>query len=125
VPQPIETPGTTVSLVGGIIRIRSKGIESTPETLDATFDAVSRLTDREPHPVLADVRSGLSWETATWSTFITRAASAFTAIAVVTNAEGGPDPGPFQDTIEKMLMPFRMFTDEAGALEFLEAFRAT
>ena len=116
----IETPATSVSFDDEIIRIRSKGMPSTPETLTATFEAVKRLTSGTPHPVLADARAGISWEIPTWKTFIEGATTSFTAIAVVVDPAGETDPGAFRTIIEKLIMPFRLFTEESAALEFLK-----
>ncbi len=121
--DPIETPATTVWYDDGIIRIRTKGIRSNETTLAATFDAVREVTGGAPGPVLADARAGMGWAPDAWGAFISGAAAAFTAIAVLVDPDDpdGPDPGSFREVIEKLFMPFRLFTDESAAVEFLRS----
>jgi len=117
--SPIETPTTTVWFDGAVIHIRTKGVPSTAHTLEETFRAVRAVTGGTAHPVLTDARPGLSWEPPTWGTFLANAPAAFTAIAVLIDPAAAPNPGSFQEIIEKFFMPFRLFTDEAEAMAFL------
>ena len=112
----------TVWIDDGIIHIQAKGVASTPETMTETFTVVHDLTDGEPRPALFDARTWPTWpavDREVWATFISGALPAFSAAAVIVDPASPPQSVAFPETIDRLMIPFRIFTDEAEALAFL------
>ena len=116
----VETATSFVWIDDGIIHIQStKGVPSTAETVADTFAAIRGLTSGVPKPVLDDVRGWPGANHGAWGAFVSKALSLFSAIAWVADAEAVPRLGAFPDTIDRLLVPFAIFTNEADALRFL------
>ena len=117
--EPVETSAATLWVDENILHIRSKGVVSTRDTVVETFEAVGTLTKGSPLPALCDVRMWASGDSESWLGFISAAPSSFTAVAVLVDPDRPPEMAGYPDAIDRLLMPFRMFTDEAEALAFL------
>lgn len=116
----IETTTSFVWVDDGIIHLQStKGVPSTAETVADTFTAIQGLTNGVPKPVLDDVRGWPGADHGAWGAFVSNALSLFSAIAWIADAESAPQLGAFPETIDRLLVPFAIFTDEAEALRFL------
>ena len=116
----IETTTSVIWIDDGIIRIRSiADAPSTAETVAEMFAVIRELTDGVPMPVLDNVRNWPGADHGAWSTFVSDALSLFSAIAWVVDAESSARLGAFPEVIDRLLVPFRVFTDEAEALAFL------
>jgi len=116
----VETTTSYVWVDDGIIHIRPSGdVPSTAETVAETSGVIRELTNGVPMPVLDDVRNWPGANHGAWMTLVSNALSLFSAIAWVVDAESSPRLGAFPETIDRLMVPFRVFTDEAEALAFL------
>ena len=115
----IETTSMTVWIDDGIVCFRSRGVPSTRETVIETLGVVGDLVGGAPKPVLFDARAWPSADPQSWSTFISKAEGLFSAAAVIVGSESLDQLGGFPDVIDRLLVPFKVFTDEAEALAFL------
>lgn len=115
----IETGGSEVWLEDYIVHVRSTGTRSTSESVSHTFDAIQRLAGGTPRPVFFDARSWPGGETLAWITAIERLPEFFTAIAILVDEESRPALGHYPETIDRLVIPLRIFTDRTDALDFL------
>lgn len=115
----IETGGSEVWLEDDIVHVRSTGTRSTSESVSRTFDAIQLLAGRTPRPVFFDARSWPGGETPAWITAIERLPKFFTAVAILFDEESRPEVGHYPETIDRLVIPFRMFTDRNDAFGFL------
>ena len=122
-PDHIETTSARLSLEDGVVRMEPRGVMSTAETVAETLDAITAAFGDELRPLLADARTWVGGDPASWMAFIQRAESMFTAVAVVLDSSPTPDLAQFSPFIDRLLIPFRMFTDTEAAMAFLASGR--
>lgn len=99
--------------------IRSKGVHSTEESVDATFAAARQLRGSEPCPLLFDAREWPGGEPQAWVTVIGTLGEMFSAVAMLIDLAATADTGPFPKLIDRLVIPYKIFESEAEALEFL------
>ena len=121
--EPIETTTARVWLDGGILFMQSTGAESTYETVQGTLRAFEQLTEGERVPLLADARIWPGGDAEAWTHFIKLASEMFTAVATVIDPENAPEMGGYPDIVDRLIVPFRVFTEMHEAVAFLEQFR--
>ena len=109
----------TVWVADGIIHLRSNGTPSTSDSVIETLGVVRELTGGVARPVLFDARSWPAGDAGSWKTIIEAWESVFTAAAMLVDAEESPSVGKYLETIDRLLAPFEVFTDETAALTFL------
>ena len=117
-----ETANAFISLVDGILIVRTKTNQGTEESFAEGLDVIGRLVGGIPRPALWDVRA---WRGATpeaWGYLIPRIAHLVNAVAMLVPANENYRVGPFPDAINRLLVPFRVFTDEREGLEYLSDF---
>lgn len=117
--QVIDTNSATLELVEGILHIISKGIETNLESITATFEAAMVLSQGRRIPVLFDARL---WPGSTldgWVYGIANLMANFTAVAMIVNPARPPEFGSRLDAIDRLMIPFRVFTEESEAASFL------
>ena len=115
----MESTTSVVWIDAGIVYSRMKGTPRTVDSVLETFAVIRDLIDGVPMPVLFDLRKRLASERDKWDTFIEHALSLFTAVAFVVDPESSPRIGGYPEAINRLLIPFGVFTDEAEALAFL------
>jgi hypothetical protein len=115
----IETAGASLRFEGGILRIRSKGVHSTPESINETFAAAKTLLHGARCPILFDARQWPGGDPEGWITVISNAEEVFSAGAMLFDESAPSVVGRFPEFINRFVIPFRTFTDEAEALAFL------
>lgn len=117
--QIVETPSTTLELADGILRIRSKGVETTRESLTQTFRVAMELSDGRRIAVQFDARLWPGSALGGWVHGISNLMENFTAVAMIIDSANPPDFGERLDPIDRLMIPFRVFTTEAEADAFL------
>ena len=117
----IETTATVVWIDDGIIHIQMKGTPSTGATVTETLGAVRDLLDGVPRPVLFDVRNWpMGGSPEAWTILISEMRSIFSAAAAIIDPASAPKGAKFPTAIDRLLIPFKEFTDESDALAFLK-----
>ena len=119
----IETITATVWFEDGIIINRAEGVASTPESVAEAFGVYHDLTEGTPHPLLFDARKWPGGDPDAWAAAITKFESTVNAIAMLVGPDSPAYTGTFPPIIDRLLIPFRIFTDEAEALAFLHSYR--
>lgn len=114
-----EGTASVVWLEDGVIHVQAKGVASTKESAVEMFDSVRDLLAGSRKPVLFDARQWPSGNSAMWATVITNLQSTFTAIAMLVDPDSPSEVGEYPAIIDRLLIPFRLFTDEEEALAFL------
>ena len=115
----IETSAAILSLDGGILFIRSKGLPSNPDSVGEALKAAKRLAGGRRIPVLFDARQWPGASPEGWSTFVAGVLPSFSAAAVVFDPETDPRLMLRIESMDQLLIPFRAFVDEAEARAFL------
>jgi len=118
----IETGTATIWLEDGIIFERFKGAPATSESTTKVFDVIRDLCEGSPRPFLLDARIWWGGAQEAWGTAVKELTSTFSAVAMLVEPEVAAKIGPFPDSINRLLIPFQVFTDEAEALAFVRSF---
>ena len=118
----IEVTQGTVWVEDGIVIARTRGVPGTRETVSEAFDVFRGLAGGVPAPLLFDARKWPGDDPAAWDTAVTNLESAFSAVAMLVDPESSAEVGPFPEVIHRLLIPFRIFTDEAEAMVFLRGY---
>jgi len=113
----VETTASTVWFEDGIILERFNGVRSTTETASEIFDVFRDLTGGTPAPLLFDARKWPGGDVEAWTTAVANLESTLTAFALLVEPESRAGVGPF--VLDRLTIPFEVFTDEAAALAFL------
>ncbi len=116
-----ETATAIIMLDGEILIIRSTGVHSTPESVNETLVAVKVLLGGIRRPLLFDARKWPGGDPEAWVTFISSAEQMFSAGAMLFDTLAPPVVGRFPEFIDRFVIPFRTFTDESEAIDFLLA----
>ncbi|HEY6629376.1 MAG TPA: hypothetical protein VI193_10370 [Acidimicrobiia bacterium] len=117
--ESFETATASVSLEGGILVIRSTGVYSTPESVTETLAGVRSILKGVRRPLLFDARKWPGGDPEAWVTFISAAEQMFSAGAMLFDTSAPAVVGRFPEFIDRFVIPFRTFTDESEAMEFL------
>ncbi len=117
----IETMGSTVWMEGGIVVTRAKNRPSTRESVTELFDVVRDLVEGVPRPLLFDARVWPKGEPEAWTTAISNFEATCTAVAMLIDPGSPAETTGFPAVIDRLLIPFRIFTDEAEAVAFLRS----
>lgn len=120
----IETEATTVTLEEGLLTIRSKGVFSTPQSIEKTFQAVTDLAGSGRYPMLFDAREWPGGDPEGWVIVISRIGQLFPAVAMLINPGAGGDVSQFPQVIDRLVIPFITSTDETEASAFLKMFQS-
>jgi len=115
----IETNTETIWLDDGIVIAKLTGEPTTSATVERAFAVYRDLTKGSPRPLLLDARNWPGADAASWETAIRNIQSTLSAIAMLVTPETLLKTGPFPSAINQLMIPVRVFTDEAEALEFL------
>jgi len=118
----IETIGSFVWLEDGIVFTQAKGITSTYETIDQLFRVVRDLMGGRPGPLLHDNQNWAPRPANLWPTVVGEMQATCTAAVMLVSPESESEVGPFPEVIDRMVVPFKVMTDEAEALAFLQRF---
>lgn len=105
----------------GLLNIVSNGTQSTEQTVRETFAAARSLLDR-PTPTLFDVRDWPRAGAGFWVTFIDLLPTTVSAGAILVGPEGRADLGGFPEAVNRLMVPFDVFSDEDQAKTFLTRF---
>jgi hypothetical protein len=116
-----ETATASVSLDGEILVIRSTGVHSTPESVNETLAGIKAILGDVRRPLLFDARKWPGGDPEAWVTFISAAEQMFSAGAMLFEGSAPAVVGRFPEFIDRFVIPFRTFTDESEAMEFLLA----
>ncbi len=69
--------------------------------------------------MIFDVRNWSGGGPDVWNTSISNAISVFVAVAFVVDPESPPEMGRYPEAVDRLLIPFRVFSNEPEALAFL------
>jgi hypothetical protein len=119
----VEIAGFGVWIDGGIICIRSMGVAATSRMVADLVAATRDLVKSAPMPVLFDFRQWVKGGSVAWEALINNALSLFSRVAFVIDAESSPTMTIYPEVISRLLVPVKVFTDEADALAFLRTQR--
>ena len=121
----LETSEGFLWIDDGILIGTSKGEASTEGTVSELFAALEELVGEERFPMLFDARGWPGGSLGAWQAAIPHFGKVCTAVAMLVDAE------PPQATaihmgqaIDRLLIPFRIFSDEAEAMAFLHRMSA-
>jgi hypothetical protein len=103
----------------GIIHFEAIGVASTAESVTESMAVLGELTGGNPRPILFDSRGWPSGDPASWVRFINSIESVCSAAAVIFDEESKPRMGAFPALLDSLMIPFRLFSDEDEAREFL------
>ena len=122
----IKTRVATIWVENGILVSRSTGVRAAYEDVLEANAVYSDLTKESPLPALFDARKwpGPSGSVQALQATVENMAACFTAIAWLHEPELPPDTARIREVADRLLFPYRLFTDEAEALEFLSKIRA-
>jgi len=118
----IKTTATSIFIDDlGLLHIASNGVPSTKQTIAETFAAARTLTTR-PVPTLFDARKWPMGGADFWVTFIDLLPSVVSAGAILIEPDRATGLGGFPRAVNRLMIPFEVFTDEDQATEFLSQF---
>jgi hypothetical protein len=117
--ESFETATASVLLDGEVLVIRSTGVHSTPDSVTETLAGVRSILQGVRRPLLFDARKWPGGDPEAWVTFISAAEQLFSAGAMLFEASVPAVVGRFPEFIDRFVIPFRTFTDESEAMEFL------
>jgi hypothetical protein len=108
----------------GLVNIVSNGTQSTAQTVRETFAAARSLVT-VPTPTLFDARNWPRAGAGFWVTFIDLLPATVSAGAILVLPAGRADLGGFPEAVNRLMVPFDVFTDEGEARTFLMRFVPT
>jgi hypothetical protein len=120
--ETITTTAASLFLdVHGLLHIASNGIPSTKKTVTETF-AAARTLAPHPIPTLFDARMWPIGGADFWVTFIDLLPSVVSAGAILIAPDQATGLGGFPRAVNRLMIPFEVFTVEDEAIEFLIPF---
>jgi hypothetical protein len=105
----------------GLLHIVSNGAPSTGRTIKETFTAARTLT-HYPIPTLFDARNWPVGGSDFWVTFIDVLPSVVSAGAILIEPDDVAGLGGFPRAVNRLMVPFEVFTSEEKAIDFLRPF---
>ncbi len=111
----------TVWIDDGIIYMKSKGIPSTSESVIQTLAVIHDLADGSRRPTLFDARNWPKTDGKVWATAMFNLRADISAGAFLVDPDSPIDLGRWPETVDQMVIPTQVFTDEAEALKFLRS----
>jgi len=109
-----------VWLENGVIFVQTNGVSGTRESAIESFGVLRDLLDGELGLLLFDARKWPGGTVAAWTTGLGALKPHFTAVAMLIDPENPPGPSPM--FLDRLPIPFQVFTDEAESLAFLREF---
>ena len=107
----------------GIVWAESQpGVEPNAELIQEAELACRRLRKEKRRPAIWDIRHLAKPRPDAWVRFLEGAPNNLVAVAVVGHPEQVQLLGSFPGLIDSLLLPLRLFTDEASALEWLSEY---
>lgn len=95
----------------------------TPELMMQALDDLERFLAGTPRPILWDPRTVVPLPPGAWRAIIERLETIVVALAILVDDEQEHGLGSFPAAIDTLLLPVRLFTDEAEARTWLVQFR--
>jgi hypothetical protein len=118
----IKTTASSVYLDDqGLLHVVSNGGASSASTVKETFAAARTVIDR-PVPTLFDARLWPVAGSDFWVTFIDELPSVVSAGAILIAADDAAALGGFPRAVNRLMVPFEVFTQEEDAIAFLVRF---
>ncbi|HEY4606870.1 MAG TPA: hypothetical protein VIH55_04400 [Acidimicrobiia bacterium] len=105
----------------GLLHIVSNGTPSTKTTVRETFGAARTLTEH-PVPTLFDARRWPVGGSDFWVAFIDVLPSVVSAGAILIEPDEVAGLGGFPRAVNRLMVPFEVFTEEDEAIAFLVPF---
>ncbi|MDJ0954150.1 MAG: hypothetical protein QNJ81_10765 [Acidimicrobiia bacterium] len=96
--------------------------ERTTQLVSDSFDRVRELTQGRRAPGLWDARSIPNFPLSVWTVFVDRIDKVVVALAILVGESGERAMGAFSEVLSSLLIPVRLFDDEAAAIEWLQQF---
>ena len=117
----IEVTVGAVWIQGGIVTHRANNERRTRETVSELFGVMRELLGGVPGPVLFDARESPGTDPEGWQAAITNLESTASKVAMLIDPESSVEVGPYPGVVDRLLIPLKVFVDEAEALAFLHA----
>lgn len=105
----------------GLLHIVSNGTSSNKETVNETFAAARTLIE-QPIPTLFDARTWPIGGSDFWVAFIDALPSVVSAGAILIDPGTSSALGGFPKAVNRLMVPFEVFTSDVEAVEFLLRF---
>ena len=118
--QSVDTAATNVTYDGRLLTISSNGVHSTRASVDETLRVARELVGDTRGPMLFDARRWPGGDAEGWASVIASIGELFSTTAMLVSEEMVDEIGPFPDAIDRLVIPFKIFTDESEAKEFLD-----
>ena len=103
-----------------ILHVRAKGVPSTAETVQESFDAMGQLLGDRRALFFFDARDWPFGSAGSWVAFINRVQEVCIAGAVLVDPAQPADLGPYPDLLSRLLVPLGVFDTEDDAYAFLD-----
>jgi hypothetical protein len=118
----IRTTAASIFIDGrGLLHVVSNGVPSTKRTVTESF-AAARTLITHPVPTLFDARKWPMGGADFWVTFIDLLPSVVSAGAILIEPDRATGLGGFPRAVNRLMIPFEVFTDGDQATEFLSQF---
>lgn len=105
----------------GIVHMVATGVPSTAQSVEENMRLVHDLTDGKRAPIFFLAEKWQYGDPASWGRLIELIESVCSAAAVLMPEANWPKMGRFPELLDALVMPFRMFSDEAAAMAFLRS----
>ncbi len=122
-----ETPFSRLTLCDdGILEAHPIDREAprTAELLNQTMDALESVAGDRPRPVLWDPTGTVPLQPLGWQVIIDRLSGVIAALGIVLDESERSLMGAFPESMNSLLIPVRIFADEADARSWLLQFVA-
>jgi hypothetical protein len=96
--------------------------ERTAQNVSDAMDMLNQLVEGQARPGLWDPRPGTGFPAEAWTTLIRRLPESISALAILADDRVRQGIGGFPAAIDSLLIPVRVFADEAEATEWLLQF---
>ncbi len=94
----------------------------TAQRISESFDRLEELTQGRRAPGLWDARLVPQFPLSVWTVFVDRIDEVAVALAILVDESGERAMGAFPEVLSSLLIPVRLFDDEAAAIDWLQQF---
>ena len=105
----------------GFLRARTGGVHRTRVATEHTLRIAAALTASGPRPGIWDIRTLTSADPDAWPPFIDQIPSLLSALAMLVSDATSHQAIVFQDAINALLVPCRLFKDVESAVAWLKS----
>jgi hypothetical protein len=104
-----------------IVHMVATGMRSTEQSVEHNLRSVAAMTGGKRVPILFHAEKWQSGDAASWRRLIELIESVCSSAAVLMPEADWSKLGRFPELLDSLVIPFRMFSDEAAATAFLRS----